>query len=246
MLFDIKNQNIWITGGASGIGKAISIGLLKHNSKVTIIDKKKPDLRIKKKYNFIKCDLSESEQIYEVLNNNVNNNNVPNGLVNCAGVTFSSSAVSYDYHSWNSTLNINLKSVFFLSQFVAKKMIKNKIKGSIVNFTSIGAEEGFANNPAYGASKGGLKVLTKSLAVEWGKYNIRVNNIVPGYTITPMNKKSWKDKDQKKIRSERTILNRWANPNEMLGPTIFLLSEASSYITGTDLLVDGGWTTKGI
>ena len=125
-------------------------------------------------------------------------------------------------------------------------MIKNKIKGSIINFTSIGAEEGFANNPAYGASKGGLKILTKSLASEWGRFNIRVNNIVPGYTNTPMNKKSWKSNEQKKIRSERTILNRWAQPDEMVGPTIFLLSSASSYVTGTDIVVDGGWTTKGI
>ena len=125
-------------------------------------------------------------------------------------------------------------------------MIKSKTKGSIINFTSIGAEQGFPNNPAYAASKGAVKQLSKALAVEWGQYGIRVNNIVPGYTTTPMNKKSWDDKKLRKTRSNQTILNRWAKPEEMVGPSMFLASDASSYVTGTDLIVDGGWLVKGI
>ena len=125
-------------------------------------------------------------------------------------------------------------------------MIKSKTKGSIINYTSIGAEQGFPNNPAYAASKGAVKQLSKALAVEWGQYGIRVNNIVPGYTATPMNIKSWNDKKLRKMRSEQTVLKRWAKPEEMVGPTIFLASDASSYITGIDLVVDGGWLAKGI
>ena len=102
------------------------------------------------------------------------------------------------------------------------------------------------NPAAYAASKGGLKQLTKALAVEWGKYGIRVNNIVPGYTNTPMNSKSWNDKLLRRQRADNSVFGRWAEPEEMVGPAIFLASEASSFITGTDLVVDGGWLTKGM
>ena len=125
-------------------------------------------------------------------------------------------------------------------------MIEQKLGGSIINFTSIGAEQGFANNPGYAATKGAVKQLSKSLAVEWGEYGIRVNNIVPGYTNTPMNSKSWGDPILKKQRSDNTVFGRWAEPEEMVGPAIFLASDASSYVTGTDLVVDGGWLVKGM
>ena len=125
-------------------------------------------------------------------------------------------------------------------------MIEQKRGGSIINVTSIGAAQGFPNNPAYGATKGGLKQLTKALAVEWGKYGIRVNNLGPGYTHTPMNEKSWSDKKLRKLRQDCTLLGRWAEPADMIGPVVFLASDASRYITGIDLYVDGGWTAKGI
>ena len=125
-------------------------------------------------------------------------------------------------------------------------MINSSISGSIINFTSIGVEQGFANNPGYAATKGAVKQLTKALAVEWGEHGIRVNNIVPGYTNTPMNSKSWNNPLLRKQRSDRTVFGRWAEPEEMVGPAIFLASDASSYVTGADLVVDGGWLVKGM
>jgi NAD(P)-dependent dehydrogenase (short-subunit alcohol dehydrogenase family) len=142
-------------------------------------------------------------------------------------------------------LTINTTSYFELSKISLKYMKKNKMGGSIINFTSIGGFLGFPNNPAYCASKGAVQQLTKSLAVDLSKFNIRVNNIVPGYIKTPMNIKSWKNKIEKKRRAERTILGRWGNTKDLIGATIFLSSEASSYITGTDIVVDGGWLSKG-
>tara|TARA_B110000438_G_C15807426_1_gene648077 strand:+ start:1844 stop:2581 length:738 start_codon:yes stop_codon:yes gene_type:complete len=245
-MFSIKNFEIIVTGGASGIGKEISLGLINQGASITILDIKKPILNVSKEFNFINCDLGDIKSIKKALTTCYKKIKYINGLVNCAGITISKEALNYNYADWIKTININLTGPFFLCQEVAKKMIKDKVSGSIVNFTSIGAEEGFENNPAYAASKGGLKTLTKSLATEWGKYNIRLNNIVPGYTNTPMNKKSWNDKKSMKKRAERTSLNRWAKPEEMLGSTIFLLSSESSYVTGSDLIVDGGWTSKGM
>ena len=121
-----------------------------------------------------------------------------------------------------------------------------KTRGSIINFTSISSELAMPENPAYNSSKAGLKHLTKSLAVDFAKYGIRVNNISPGYTKTQMTKKSWKNLSLRKKRSSRNLMNRWANPNEYNQAVLFLLdNDKSSYITGQDLIIDGGWTIKG-
>ena len=144
------------------------------------------------------------------------------------------------------TLAVNLTAPFVLSQIVGKNMIKNKIKGSIVNITSIGAELAFPDNPAYQSSKAGLKHLTKALAYDFSKYNIRVNSLAPGYTATPMNRKSFKNKILKKKRANQSMLNRWGFPIEIAETAIFLISEKSSFTTGQNFIVDGGWTSKGL
>ena len=134
---------------------------------------------------------------------------------------------------------------FRCSQTVIKYMMKNK-SGSIINFTSINAELAFPNNPAYVASKGGLKMLGKSLAKDWAKHGIRVNNIGPGYFKTDMTKESYENKQMRTKRTERTMLGRWGDMIDIIGPCIFLASDASSYVTGQDIYVDGGWLANGL
>jgi NAD(P)-dependent dehydrogenase (short-subunit alcohol dehydrogenase family) len=124
-------------------------------------------------------------------------------------------------------------------------MSKRK-KGSIINITGLSAERGFAGNPSYQISKAGLKQLTKVLACDWGHKNIRINNVCPGYIKTSMTIKSYKNPKIKKIRDKRMILKRWGKPKDLVGPCIFLSSESSSYITGSDIFVDGGWLAKGM
>ena len=116
--------------------------------------------------------------------------------------------------------------------------------GSIINITSLNSELGFPNNPAYVSTKGALKQLTKSLAVDLGIYDIRVNNVGPGYIKTNMTKMGWKN-NRKQIE-DRTILGRWGEPDDLVGTIIFLLSPAASYITGQDIYVDGGYLAKGL
>ena len=143
-------------------------------------------------------------------------------------------------------MRINLSAVFLLCKLAGLQMIEQGNGGSIINFTSINASQAMPNNPAYAAAKSGVRMLTKSFAYDWGKYNIRVNNLGPGYTKTSMNQKSLDNPEAYKLRVDSTMLGRWAEPNEMIGPAIFLASDASSYMTGTDLWVDGGWLSKGI
>lgn len=128
---------------------------------------------------------------------------------------------------------------------VAKYMIRQR-EGVIINITSLGAEQGFSNNPAYVAFKGGLKQLTKALAKDWAKYNIRVNNLGLGYFKTEMTRNSWQDQKLMQERAARTMLGRWGEPKDLVGPAIFLASNASRYIMGQDLYVDGGWLANAI
>jgi len=243
-MYSIDGFQTIIVGGSRGIGKALVLGFIEANAKVTIFDINQPDFD--GDFNFIQCDLNDQTSIKIALKEYHKNNISAKVLVNCAAITLPGESHKYSDNDWFKSLSVNLSGIFLLCREVGRSMINNKVNGSIINFTSIGAEQGFANNPGYAATKGGLKMLSKSLAVEWGKYNIRVNNLVPGYTNTPMNSKSWNDEVLRKQRSDNTVLGRWAEPSEMVGPVIFLASEASGYITGTDIVVDGGWLAKGM
>ena len=233
-------QNVLVTGGSSGIGNSI-IKILNQNGYNSI----NFDLKKNNYPNFYKTDLASIKSIYKNFNAVVKKYKKIHSLINCAGVTFPGNSKNYSLKNWERTLKVNLTAPFVLSQIVGKNMIKNKIKGSIVNITSIGAELAFPDNPAYQASKAGLKHLTKALAYDFSKYNIRVNSLAPGYTVTPMNRKSFKNKILKKKRSNQSMLNRWGFPFEIAETAMFLISEKSSFTTGQNFIVDGGWTSKG-
>ena len=243
-MFEIDGIETIIVGGARGIGKALVDGFVQANAKVTVFDINKPVES--NNFDFIRCDLGENSSINSALEDYCKKNGTVKVLVNCAAITIPRESHKYLDEDWIKSLAVNLSGTFFLCREIGGMMIREKISGSIINFTSIGAEQGFSNNPGYAATKGGVKQLSKALAVEWGKYGIRVNNIVPGYTNTPMNSKSWSDPALNKQRADHTVFDRWAESEEMVGPAIFLASDASSYVTGIDLVVDGGWLVKGM
>lgn len=167
-------------------------------------------------------------------------------LINCAGVSSPIKCEDPYYDRlFKETIEINLNAAFYLSYEVFKLM-KLKKKGSIINVTSIGANLGFPNNPSYLASKSALSGLTRSLAYDFAPFGIRVNNLVPGYFLTDMTKNSFEDRKKKEERSSRSLLSRWGEPQELVGSAIFLASDASSFVTGIDLIVDGGWSIKGL
>ena len=228
-LFSLKNKIIIVTGANGGNGSAISDGLEEYGATVVRADLPRYNVR-----NPIQLDM--------LVANALQYDNRIDGLVNCAGVTHGNDVFDYTDDDWNDTYEVNLKAPYELSRKVAKHM--KETGGSIVNITSLNSELGFPNNPAYVTMKGGLKQLTKSLAVDLGKYNIRVNNVGPGYIKTNMTKKGWKN-NREEIEN-RTILGRWGEPKDLVGTIIFLLSSASEYITGQDIYVDGGYLTKGL
>lgn len=246
-LFSIDNKIIIVTGGGKGIGQTLSVELAKRGSIVYCLDIKfeKIPVRLKQIYSK-KCDISNISKFEKICKDIFKKHKKIDVLINNAGVTFpSSNNKNYSMNDWYKTIDINLTAAFKCSKAVFEYMYKKR-SGCIINITSINAELGFPNNPHYVAAKGGLKMLTKALARDWGIYGIRVNNLGPGYFRTDMTKASYSNLRKRKSRSDRTMLGRWGSVEELVGPTIFLASDASSYITGQDLYVDGGWISNGL
>lgn len=251
VLFSLKNKVAIVTGAARGNGKAVAEGFIEAGAIVYFIDILKENLI--KTINFIQnsnakyiaADITDKNDLKKVVTQVYSEQSKIDILVNNAGISISEPSESYAEENWEKTYKTNLKSAFILSQMVAKYMIRQR-GGVIINITSLGAEQGFSNNPAYVAFKGGLKQLTKALAKDWAKYNIRVNNLCPGYFKTNMTVKSWKNSILREERTKRTMLGRWGESSDLIGPAIFLASDASKYITGQDLYVDGGWLASGV
>lgn len=245
-LFSIHNKVVIITGGGRGIGKLLVNEMWKRNAIIYSIDKFFPNIISKENYFEIKCDIVNMRQFDRICDQIFKKHGKIDILINNAGVTFPKKTDSnYPINKWEKTLKINLTAAFMCAQSVIKFMKKQK-SGSIINMTSINAELGFPNNPAYIASKGGLKMLTKSFAKDYGKYGIRVNSLGPGYIKTDMTKKSFENKKTRIAREKQTLLGKWGNAFDLVGPCIFLSSDASKYVTGQDVYVDGGWLANGL
>tara|TARA_Y100000996_G_scaffold331663_1_gene267904 strand:- start:819 stop:1601 length:783 start_codon:yes stop_codon:yes gene_type:complete len=252
--FSLENKVALVTGAARGNGKTISEALLCSGATVILVDNNKKELKetIKRfgkqgldAHEFV-GDITKKDTISKLYDYIIKKHKKIDVLVNNAGVSFSHTTIDYPEKFWEQTYRVNLKAPFLISQKFARIIKKQKSGGVIINITSINSELAFPNNPAYQAFKGALKQLTKSLALDFGQYRIRVNSVGPGYIKTEMTKESWKNSKKRQDRANRTILKRWGVPEDLIGVIIFLASDASSYITGQDIYVDGGWLIKGI
>ena len=243
-VFSLSGKVAVVTGAAGGIGQAITLSLAEAGaSKVYALDLQNntewPNANIEN----CSIDLQDRNHINSFADQiSLKHSHGADILVNCAGVTFTNDFFNYSDQDWDMTYKVNLLAPYLLSRVLARDMYG----GSIINITSLNAELAFPNNPAYVTMKHGLKGLTKSLALELGKKNIRVNNVGPGYVKTEMTKKSWSNDTIHEERKKKTFLDRWGTPTDIAGTVLFLASDASSYITGQDIYVDGGWTAKGL
>jgi gluconate 5-dehydrogenase len=161
-------------------------------------------------------------------------------LVNNAGIQRRAPLEEMTLQNWRAIIDVNLSAVFIVTQCVAQGMIQRR-EGCIINITSLNAEGARPTIAPYCASKGGLTMLTKSMATEWGKYNIRANAIAPGYFITDLTRPLAENPDFDAWVKGKVPLARWGDPSELVGAAIFLASKASSYISGRTITIDGGW-----
>ena len=242
-IFSLKNKTALITGGSKGIGAGIVSAFINAGANVVSLSRSKPILEEQDSLSYYQCDISdlvEFERICKLVDCQYGGIDI---LVNAAGISLSSESFDNKFERFNKTLLINLVATYQCCEVASKFMHHNS---SIINITSIGSKLGFPENPGYVANKGGVMALTKSLAMDLSLKNIRVNNIVPGYIKTDMTRKSFKDEVLHKERLDRMIIKRWGEVDDITGAAIFLASNASSYMTGSDVVVDGGWVAKGI
>ena len=245
-LFSLEGKVAIVTGGARGNGKAIAQGLSEAGADVILVDiiEELADTACELDCEAYSCDITDSDSLRELVEYVLNKFHKIDIIVNNAGVSISADFLSYPADAWEKTYRVNLKAPFELIQLAAEHMKGNG--GSIINITSLNGELAFPDNPAYVAFKGALRQLTKATAYDLGKYGIRANNLAPGYIKTAMTNQSYNDSAKHADRKNRTLLGRWGRPEDLVGTAIFLASDASSYITGQDIYVDGGWSAKGI
>ena len=250
-LFSLAGKTALVTGASRGLGLALATALSKAGAETILVSSQAT--RLEQARETLKaaggvvssqvCDLAEPAQIdtlVEYINQNYAKLDV---LVNNAGVTHPQAEGSYPDASWEKTLRVNLEAPCRLIRGLAP-MMQAQGSGSIINITSIAAHLGAPNNPAYAATKGGLKQLSRALASDLGSYGIRVNNIAPGYFHTDMALRSWHDPAVRQQRADRTLLGRWGEPEDLAGMVVLLAGDGASYITGQDFIVDGGWLTQ--
>tara|TARA_B100001059_G_C17635624_1_gene476674 strand:+ start:8 stop:748 length:741 start_codon:yes stop_codon:yes gene_type:complete len=241
-LYSIKGKTIIITGCTSGIGLELAKGFSKNGAYVIGISRSKPKEKLILS-RFFKCDITDETNL-ELIVQEIRSQKIKiDALLNVAGISINITNDHNELSRFDQTFDTNLRSMFNIINKLKPYFVNGS---SIINFSSIGGKLGFPNNPSYCASKGAVISLSRALANDLGTKNIRVNCIVPGYFYTKMTKLSFLNEKERKIREKRTMLGRWGNLNELLGASIFLASDASSYMTGTELTIDGGWSSKGL
>jgi gluconate 5-dehydrogenase len=250
-LFDLSGKTALVTGGSRGIGFAMAKALAEYGADIAIVARDEARLksakeRIQKSTSdrnvwTFPFDLEDIDGIQSLFENVVRETEGVDILVNCAGTTARAPAEQADLDSWQRVIQVNLTAVFLISQAFCRHRKQVARPGKIINIGSLLCQAARATNAPYASSKGGLLMLTKSLAVEWAKYHINVNAIGPGYIQTELTKPLWTDQDFDKWVLSKTPLGRWGKPEDIVGTAVFLASPASDFVTGQIVYVDGGW-----
>jgi len=252
-IFNLKGQKAIVTGGGSGLGRAMALALAGAGADVAIVgrtlsklEKVADEINKKERQSLpLVCDVSRLHDVQEMVRNAVDKFGSIDILVNSAGIVKAGPAEEMEEQDWRELIDNQLTGTFFCCQTVGKVMIEQKKGGKIINNASMtGSIVNKDIGPfcGYCAAKAGVVHLTKALAIEWAKYKIYVNSISPGYFETPMSKPFMAMPGILETQIETTPMKRIAQPEELAGAVIFLASESSSFVTGHDLLVDGGHT----
>ena len=249
-MFDVSGKVALVTGGLRGLGLAMTQGLAGAGVRIAVAAASKDHRELKQsiailggELAYFQTDLSDRQARRGLINKVVRRFGRLDILVNCAGIQHREPALEFDQVKWDSIISLMLTAVFELSQQAARVM-KNQGGGKIINIASLASFHGGWTVPAYAAAKHGIVGLTKALANEWASLNINVNAIAPGYFKTDMCAALVSDPVREPKILERIPAGRCGEPADLIGPLLFLSSEASRYVHGHVLLVDGGWMTR--
>ncbi|HHU29053.1 TPA: 2-dehydro-3-deoxy-D-gluconate 5-dehydrogenase KduD [bacterium] len=248
--FKLVGKVAIVTGSSTGLGQGMCLALAEAGADIVGVDYV-PSPETKKlveergrKFLEVVANLLTTEPIEDIITKTISEFGHVDILVNNAGIIRRCDAIDFSEKDWDDVLNINLKTLFFLSQRVAKEFVKQNTGGKIISVASMLSYQGGIRVPSYTASKSGVKGLTMALANEWAKYGINVNAIAPGYMATNNTKALREDKERSEAILERIPAGRWGTPDDLKGVVVFLASKASDYVNGFTIAVDGGWLAR--
>lgn len=250
--FDLKGKVAIVTGSSTGLGQGMAIGLAEAGADIVGIDyvgsaetgeiiTKLGRQYLGLKANLININKQEIETLIKEATDAFGRVDI---LINNAGIIRREDSLEFSEENWDDVLNINLRSVFFLSQAVANQFVKQGEGGKIINIASMLSYQGGIRVPSYTASKSAVKGITMTMANEWAQYNINVNAIAPGYMATNNTKQLRDDEKRAGEILERIPAGRWGTPRDLAGAAVFLASANSDYINGYTIAVDGGWLAR--
>ncbi|OJJ71236.1 hypothetical protein ASPBRDRAFT_127450 [Aspergillus brasiliensis CBS 101740] len=252
-LFSLENTTALVTGGTRGIGQQMAIALAEAGSDVILVQRDTSNTETKqrieslgRKATIYTADLSSRESVSQLTPTILSDNHDISILVNCAGIQRRHPSHLFPDSDWDEVLQTNLTTIFTLCRDLGAYMLTRPPDdtghcGSIINVASLVSFQGGITVPAYAAAKGGVAQLTKALSNEWAGKGINVNAVAPGYVATEMNTALLNDQDRARSILERIPAGRWGSPEDFKGVTVFLAGRASRYVSGSVVLVDGGW-----
>lgn len=249
-LFSLAGKTAIVTGANTGLGQGISVALAAAGAHVFGVARRSCEETLNKvneiggQFTEVIADLSDLSAIEKIMTEVKSKTERIDILVNNAGIIKRADAIDVTVEEWDQVIDLNQKLVFFLSQAVAKDWIADKKGGKIINICSMLSYQGGIRVPSYTTSKSGVAGLTRALANEWAIHNINVNAIAPGYMATNNTTQLRNDSSRNDAILDRIPAGRWGTPEDMYGAAIFLASDASAYMNGFTIAVDGGWLAR--
>ncbi|KAF3481182.1 acetoacetyl-CoA reductase [Arthroderma uncinatum] len=250
-LFSLQGKTALVTGGSRGIGRAMAVGLAEAGADIILVQRdagntqtrdeilQKTDGRVK--VTIYIAELADRAAVKEIVPDVVRDGTAVDILLNCAGIQRRHPSEAFPDEDWDEVLQVNLSAVFTLCREFGAYLLSRNAPGSIINMGSLLSYQGGITVPAYAASKGGIAQLTKALSNEWAARGVRVNAIAPGYIDTDMNTALINDPARSEAISARIPAGRWGKAEDFKGIAVFLASDASAYVSGEMVNVDGGW-----
>ncbi len=248
-LFDIAGKVTLVSGGSRGIGRALAQGFAARGAKTIITGRDETALsqasaEISTQSNIVEtfvCDVSRLEDIEQCVQHVINNHQRIDVLLNVAGVNIRQPTLAFNEADYDYVADINQKGAFFVAKAVGNTMVEHG-SGCIINIDSLSTYAPARNLLPYAMTKSALVALTRGLALEWGEHGVRVNTISPGFIVTDLTRKLWSDPTMESWHNNNTPLGRLGNPEDLIGAAVFLASDASAFMSGQVVRVDGGFS----